>query len=195
MRFGAELILVHSPLLKESWLVSFSPPSYMLKFSGCSHLIRGQTIQIICTRILMHSSTLTTMHQEPFTSFWAFMKVQFSKDRRIILNVPNINAKCSLEGQHSDRCGAEKYQHRNVHSKYRCSMCLQFTLSLAASCVLHRFTSLVIHHLEFFFTNIWQNSYLIKWTGDCKFAISLNLPTWGHLWLHTEQLMRKQLKV
>ncbi len=42
-RFGAGLFLIHSPLLKESLLVSFPPPSYMLKFSGCSHLSRGQT--------------------------------------------------------------------------------------------------------------------------------------------------------
>ena len=34
---------------------------------------------------------------------------------------------------------------RNVRSKCRCSMCLQFTLVLAASCVLHRPMSLVIH--------------------------------------------------
>jgi hypothetical protein len=32
--FSAGLFLVHSPLLKESLLVSFPPPSYMLKFSG-----------------------------------------------------------------------------------------------------------------------------------------------------------------
>jgi hypothetical protein len=32
--FGDGLFLVHSPLLKESWLVSFPPLSYMLKFSG-----------------------------------------------------------------------------------------------------------------------------------------------------------------
>ena len=37
-----ELIPVHSPLLGESWLVSFPPLSYMLKFSGSSCLISGQ---------------------------------------------------------------------------------------------------------------------------------------------------------
>ena len=36
-------------------------------------------------------------------------------------------------------------QCRNLRSKCRCSMCLQFTLVLAASCVLHRPTSRVIH--------------------------------------------------
>ena len=36
-----ELIPVHSPLLRESLLVSFPPLSYMLKFSGSSYLISG----------------------------------------------------------------------------------------------------------------------------------------------------------
>lgn len=40
--FGAGLFPLHSPLLGESWLVSFPPLSDMLKFSGYSRLIRGQ---------------------------------------------------------------------------------------------------------------------------------------------------------
>ena len=32
--FQIELFSVHSPLLRESWLVSFPPLNYMLKFSG-----------------------------------------------------------------------------------------------------------------------------------------------------------------
>lgn len=35
----AGLILVHSPLLKESRLFSFPPLNNMLKFSGCSYLM------------------------------------------------------------------------------------------------------------------------------------------------------------
>jgi hypothetical protein len=34
--FQSELFPLHSPLLRESLLVSFPPPSYMLKFSGYS---------------------------------------------------------------------------------------------------------------------------------------------------------------
>ena len=34
-----ELFPLQSPLLGESWLVSFPPLNYMLKFSGCSYLI------------------------------------------------------------------------------------------------------------------------------------------------------------
>ena len=36
--FHAELIPVHSPLLRESYLVSYPPLTYMLKFSGFAHL-------------------------------------------------------------------------------------------------------------------------------------------------------------
>ena len=36
--FQIELIPLHSPLLRESWLVSFPPLSNMLKFGGSSHL-------------------------------------------------------------------------------------------------------------------------------------------------------------
>ena len=39
--YTSELFPVHSPLLRESWLVSFPPLSYMLKFSGYSWLIGG----------------------------------------------------------------------------------------------------------------------------------------------------------
>ena len=37
--FQFELFPLHSPLLRESLLVSFPPLSYMLKFSGSSYLI------------------------------------------------------------------------------------------------------------------------------------------------------------
>ena len=36
--FQTELIPVHSPLLRESYLVSYPPLTYMLKFSGFADL-------------------------------------------------------------------------------------------------------------------------------------------------------------
>ena len=42
--FKFELFPLHSPLLGESLLVSFPPLIDMLKFSGQSHLIRGQIL-------------------------------------------------------------------------------------------------------------------------------------------------------
>ena len=41
-----ELFPLHSPLLRESLLVSFPPLSYMLKFSGSSYLISGQRLNL-----------------------------------------------------------------------------------------------------------------------------------------------------
>ena len=40
--YQVELFPLHSPLLRESLLVSFPPLSYMLKFSGSSYVISGQ---------------------------------------------------------------------------------------------------------------------------------------------------------
>ena len=40
--FKFELLPLHSPLLRQSLLVSFPPLIDMLKFSGSSYLIRGQ---------------------------------------------------------------------------------------------------------------------------------------------------------
>jgi hypothetical protein len=42
--FKFELLPLHSPLLRQSLLVSFPPLIDMLKFSGYPYLIRGQTV-------------------------------------------------------------------------------------------------------------------------------------------------------
>src|ERR1700709_1931950 len=44
--FKFELLPLHSPLLRQSLLVSFPPLIDMLKFSGYPHLIRGQPCKI-----------------------------------------------------------------------------------------------------------------------------------------------------
>ena len=44
--FKFELLPLHSPLLRQSLLVSFPPLIDMLKFSGYSYLIRGQHLEI-----------------------------------------------------------------------------------------------------------------------------------------------------
>ena len=44
--FKFELLLLHSPLLEQSLLVSFPPLIDMLKFSGYPYLIRGQPRKI-----------------------------------------------------------------------------------------------------------------------------------------------------
>ena len=42
--YQVELFPLHSPLLRESLLVSFPPLSYMLKFSGSSYVVSGQSV-------------------------------------------------------------------------------------------------------------------------------------------------------
>ena len=44
--FKFELLPLHSPLLRQSLLVSFPPLIDMLKFSGYSYLIRGQPLEV-----------------------------------------------------------------------------------------------------------------------------------------------------
>ena len=69
---GFELLPLHSPLLRESWLVSFPPLTYMLKFSGLSDILQvwksGNGVgaylcktepQIRKTNPLIHLTTLT----------------------------------------------------------------------------------------------------------------------------------------
>ena len=50
--FSAGLFPVHSPLLRESLLVSFPPLTDMLKFSGYSRLIRGRLVNKTQLRFL-----------------------------------------------------------------------------------------------------------------------------------------------
>ena len=49
--FQIELVPLHSPLLRESWLVSFPPLSYMLKSSGSSYLISGPIVRCVGGRV------------------------------------------------------------------------------------------------------------------------------------------------
>jgi hypothetical protein len=54
--FKFELLPLHSPLLRQSLLVSFPPLIDMLKFSGYSYLIRGQPLK---------SEVAGRRHQDP----------------------------------------------------------------------------------------------------------------------------------
>jgi hypothetical protein len=58
----SELFPLHSPLLGKSWLVSFPPLSYMLKFSGYSCLIGGpmRSFQYAFSGISFHTCALMT---------------------------------------------------------------------------------------------------------------------------------------
>ena len=49
--FQGGLFPLHSPLLRESWLVSFPPLNYMLKFRGSSFLIWGLILLLLKVRV------------------------------------------------------------------------------------------------------------------------------------------------
>lgn len=56
--FKFELLPLHSPLLRQSLLVSFPPLIDMLKFSGYPRLIRGQTFEIKWNDRLLNKCTI-----------------------------------------------------------------------------------------------------------------------------------------
>ena len=66
--FQSELVPLHSPLLRESLLVSFPPPSYMLKFSGYSWLIGGSIEKITDIKIMKSNTKNTNSSNETMTS-------------------------------------------------------------------------------------------------------------------------------
>ena len=59
--FQIELFPLHSPLLRESLLVSFPPLSYMLKFSGSSFLISGP---ILINSFITNKCSLLSIQQQ-----------------------------------------------------------------------------------------------------------------------------------
>ena len=54
--FKFELLPLHSPLLRQSLLVSFPPLIDMLKFSGYPYLIRGQLGSLRRARVAPHGA-------------------------------------------------------------------------------------------------------------------------------------------
>ncbi len=106
--FQSELFPLHSPLLRESLLVSFPPPSYMLKFSGYSWLIGGpigfETNLHIKqkTRYQNLTSRLLGVQKDGFVSIW---RTQF--------------AVTQLASKPKDQVSSEAHQHRLWHPHSR----------------------------------------------------------------------------
>ena len=66
--FGAGLFPVHSPLLRESLLVSFPPLSDMLKFSGYSRLIRGQVYDVPYARLWVNHRRIVSAKLDSYSN-------------------------------------------------------------------------------------------------------------------------------
>ena len=135
---GLDIVLIplHSPLLGESLLVSFPSLNNMLKFSECSRLIWGQkwgtrkntrlSNKIKCLNIMsttnFNQNEWRTTHSIIPTQGWRDLSMTLrqalNEDKlRSAICVQNIDVQCVL----------------------------QFTLTLAFCCVLHRHMSRVIH--------------------------------------------------
>ena len=66
--FHSELFPVHSPLLRESYLVSFPPLTYMLKFSGFADLTSCLYTKPVAgqAKTAMRTTDTTEMHEMPY---------------------------------------------------------------------------------------------------------------------------------
>lgn len=65
--FQFELFPLHSPLLRESLLVSFPPLSYMLKSSGSSYLISGPNLKSFVGEVLPSHTRVCVCAHSPLT--------------------------------------------------------------------------------------------------------------------------------
>ena len=137
--FKFELLPLHSPLLRQSRLVSFPPLIDMLKFSGYPYLIRGQPgKRLICVR------------QAPAGPTERVTKPHTLEDRtrcRRCLSGPSPgdrgtgpNTQAGLEGSNDARTGMPPGIPGGAMCVQRLddSLNLQFTLRIAFRCVLHR---------------------------------------------------------
>ena len=71
------LFPLQSPLLRESWLVSFPPLNYMLKFSGSSYLI-WDLIGCLCVCMChVHRTRYTTTYAKPCRSNWTDISLSY----------------------------------------------------------------------------------------------------------------------
>ena len=128
-----ELFPLHSPLLRESWLVSFPPLSYMFKFSGSSFLTWGLICVFClfcfkrCFKVLKSWSdawrVLGRVHHAARVSHWALTVLEviffLEEEKHPILPSPFIKEKREQMGgnRHSCRNASRSTRKRNLRSK------------------------------------------------------------------------------
>ena len=140
--FKFELFPLHSPLLRESLLVSFPPLIDMLKFSGYPYLIRGQPNYIeigVAGNVLMlgqRDSIITyRLRAKRALSHWSLHELR-SRQQRSRLQTPSK----FRVGWNDTRTGMPP-EYQRAQCAFKDSMIhwiLQFTLLIAFRCVLHR---------------------------------------------------------
>ena len=110
--FQGGLFPLHSPLLRESWLVSFPPLNYMLKFRGSSFLIWGLIFKLVeFRRITFKLSLLFNRSLSLQASLFPFKKKETKKpihnsqswirggNKHSNRNTPGRNRKCNMRSK------------------------------------------------------------------------------------------------
>jgi hypothetical protein len=145
--FKFELLPLHSPLLRQSLLVSFPPLIDMLKFSGYSYLIRGQPEKVRETSAGALAAQRLNGRLESFNHVRARkLSVRGSNRRRHYLwdrsRVTGTwsNNKPGLRGDNDARTGMPFGIPKGAIcvQRFDDSRILQFALLIAFRCVLHR---------------------------------------------------------
>ena len=86
-----ELFPLHSPLLRESWLVSFPPLSNMLKSSGSSYLIGGPK-GIFWGSFRRDTKKVITLHRD------CLRNTKLPRNRATYIVVSSLRAACRHRG-------------------------------------------------------------------------------------------------
>jgi hypothetical protein len=121
--FKSELLPLHSPLLRQSLLVSFPPLIDMLKFSGYPRLIRGQLVK------KFEANQLQVSHHG-----WSIADNIGILPTTVTQIQAKLDSLMTLEQAYSS-------EYQGVQCAFKNSMIhgiLQFTLFIAFRCVLHR---------------------------------------------------------
>jgi hypothetical protein len=130
--FKSELLPLHSPLLRQSLLVSFPPLIDMLKFSGYPYLIRGQPGGFPSRRPRgpLSEERLRSGTAGPATGFGARRRRGPRPSRARVASM-TLGQVCP-PGCRGAQCA---FKDSMIHG------ILQFTLLIAFRCVLHRYQS------------------------------------------------------
>ena len=128
--YTLELFPLHSPLLRESLLVSFPPLSYMFKFSGSSFLTWGLSFVLFCLSTGFQGVLLWVNRAMLEGYSWEFIMQLVSHTRALtVLEVifpwektprtalPHLRKRTNGGNRHSCRNASRSTRKRNLRSK------------------------------------------------------------------------------
>ena len=133
--FKFELLPLHSPLLRQSLLVSFPPLIDMLKFSGYPYLIRGQPLK----NMSCLAGTQRETCKAGYKSCYASSLTGPPRNCGHVAGTRPNTKQCLRVAMTLEQACPSEYQ--RAQCAFKDSMIhgiLQFTLLIAFRCVLHR---------------------------------------------------------